>query len=337
MKATFVILSLTILSASGAPEDYVNFVRQVQGDTGVEWDVSVAPNGEMLSPEGVGEAGSLYELWSVHSSTASDYLLDQEFVSSFTPEVTIEIHTLDPYDVIPRTRVDQPFSASVLVGGLLIGSDAPIAAKQVLLTHEAFPYPDDLHGFAEGEAPSGHMVSSGYLDQNGEEVVDCPVSNIPGDDLTQVEGEEVFTAYALSDEGLGEEILDTALVQVWPIARAEITGINSGDTYDHLPPVQVILTDLYPDSETYVRVYKGSPDSESTPIEVEASYVIIEDVVPQDRLVTLSELDDLILEEGTYTFEVLHDTPFGTDLLDQVHPVVIDRTLTVRGSLFAKE
>ena len=131
--------------------------------------------------------------------------------------------------------------------------------------------------------------------------------------------------------------LDTALVQVWPIAKAVISGITTGESYDVLPPVQVTLSDLYPDSRTHVRIYRGASGSGSEPIEVEASYVIIEDIVPQDRVVTLDELDILIPEEGTYTFEVLHETPFGIDLLDQVHPVVIDRTLRVRGTLYASE
>ena len=72
-------------------------------------------------------------------------------------------------------------------------------------------------------------------------------------------------------------------------------------------------------------------------IDVSDSYVLIEDVVPQDRVVTLNKLDRLLPDEGTYTFEVIHTTPFGTELLDQVYPVVIDRRLHVRGTLYAKD
>lgn len=156
MKATAALFGLFTLATFGAPEDYINFVRQTQEDSGVEWDVSVASHSDMMSPEGVGEAGSIFELWSVHSSTASEYFLDEEFVSSFTPEVSIEIHTLDPYDVIPRARVDQPFSVSINVGGLLDGPGVPEAAKKVFFTHDAFAYPEGLHGFPGGDPPAGN-------------------------------------------------------------------------------------------------------------------------------------------------------------------------------------
>jgi hypothetical protein len=183
----------------------------------------------------------------------------------------------------------------------------------------------------------GVVVGSSYLDQNGDAVINHPVSSIAGEDLTTVEGEEEFTAYAISETGAGEEILDSAVVQVWPIALATITGLTSGESYDVVPTVQIVLADLYPDSETYLRIYKGLPGAGGDPIEVSDSYVIIEDIVPQDRLVTLSDLDAMLPDEGTYTFEVIHTTPFGTELLDQVYPVVINRTLEIRGTLFAKE
>lgn len=337
MKITLTLLLVTAIPALAVPEDYVNFVRQVQEDSGVEWDVSVAPRGEMLSPEGVGSLGSLYELWSVHSGTGHDYLLDEEFVSAFTPEAVIMIETLDPYDVVPRTRVDQPFTVTFDVGGLLVGADLPLQARQVLITHEAFAYPDGHHGFPGNQSREGEMVEGFHLDENGLTSVRYPMTSIAGEDLTKVEGEEEFTAYAVSETGAGIEVLDSALVQVWPMAGAEIRGIVSGQSYEDLPPVQVGLRDLYPDSETFLRIHKGAPGVGTDMIEVSDSYVLIDDVVPQDRLVTLNKLGRLLPDEGAYTFEIIHTTPFGTELLDQVYPVVIDRTLEVRGTLYANE
>ena len=114
MKRIVLFLSLIPALALGdVSKDYVNFVRQVQADSGVEWDVSVAPTGQMLSTEGVGPEGSHFQLWSIHALTASDFLLDEEFVSAYSPEGRVKIVTGDPYDVIPRTRCDQPFRVTI--------------------------------------------------------------------------------------------------------------------------------------------------------------------------------------------------------------------------------
>ncbi|NNC89763.1 MAG: hypothetical protein HKN82_15005, partial [Akkermansiaceae bacterium] len=120
MKTTALILTLGAASLCANPADeYVNFIRQIQKETGVEWDVGVAASGSALSPEGVTIGGAFFELWSVHNSTADEHLLDEQFVSAFLPSSAITIQTGDPYKPIPRTRVDQPFTVIVDVKGLL--------------------------------------------------------------------------------------------------------------------------------------------------------------------------------------------------------------------------
>lgn len=337
MKPSIVLFALTAATLSAQPEDYVNFVRQTQEDTGVEWDVTVAPSGEMLSLEGVGEAGSLFQLWSIHSFRVSEYLLDEEFVSSYTPEVTISITSRDPYEVIPRTRVDQPFTVTIRVEGLLSGPDLPSAAQRVLLTHEGFVYPEGVHGFPEGVERMGSAVDQSYVSENGEAKRSHSITSLMGPDLTQIEGEEEFVVWAVSEDGLGEEILDSAVLQVWPLAGASIFGIEPGVTYEQVPPIHVVLTDLYPDSETYVRITKGAPGSGGTAVPIEASYVLIDDVVPQDREILLDGVDSFFPRTGEYTIEVVHKTPFGLEILERLFPIVIDRTVAVHGAIYARD
>lgn len=95
--------------------DYANFIRQIQQDSGVEWDLAVGPDGEQISPEGVSVDGSFFQLWSIHSNSADEFLLDEQFVTSYTPNGAVTIQTGDPYQPIPRTRVDQPFSVTFAV------------------------------------------------------------------------------------------------------------------------------------------------------------------------------------------------------------------------------
>ena len=338
IRAILCLSTLALSAAVAAPEEYVNFVRQVQSDSGVEWDVTVTPRGQMLSPEGVGPKGSLYRLWSLHSLTASEYLLDEEFVSSYSPVATIEILTADPYETIPRTRVDQPFVVNIEIGGLLRPDRRgriPVAATTVHLLHEGFVYPEGEHTLANVQDPVGEELISGYIKRNGVTTLRFPWTNLSGPDLTKLEGEEVFTVSSLEDYGVTESVLQSAKVQIWPLAEGSIGGVDPTVVYTDVPDVTVTLRDLYPDSTTHVRVYMGPPNgSPSKSRDLPTSYVVIDDVIPQNRTVVLDDLDEIMEETGSYTLEVLHTTPFGTEILDRFHPIKVSRGIKVRGTLF---
>jgi hypothetical protein len=361
MKNSLLVLILTYAVAAADPSDYVNFVRQIQEDSGVEWDVSVAPSGSMLSPEGVGPSGSLFQLWSVHSISANEYHLDEEFVSAYTPSATITIQTGDPYQVIPRTRVDQPFSVRIGISGLVFGNGQPggppPSAGQVLLTHAGANYPEGQHSFNGNGNPNPgpgnnngngnpnpgggpHTeIGSAMINSNGQVVLNYPFTNLTGEDLTKVEGEEVWSVHAL-DGGTGGlpfvqgDVLESATLQIWPIADGEISGVDTTGSYQTLPTLTVSLNDLYPDSTTYLRTYFGPPST--TPSETESfqsSYVIIQDSIPQNRTLSLDGLDDYFQKAGAYTIEIVHETPFGTEVLSQFYPLNIKRSIAVRGSI----
>ncbi len=327
-----------------APEDYVNFVRQIQQDSGVEWDVTVAPRGEMLSPEGVGPAGSLFQLWSIHGPTAFEYHLDEEFVSAYSPSAKIVIETGDPYPHIARTRVDQPFEVRIDINGLTHENGAPVEAGHVLLTHSMARYPQGRHSFAgQGGGASqdqSEVIDAGTVSSNGLILLEYAHTNLTGPDLTKVEGEEVWTVSAVTGGGTDPleeaDVLEISKLQVWPIAEAAFTGVDPAEKYSEVPPIRVRLMDLYPDSTTWVRVYAGPPagDPEGAR-EISNSYVVIEDSIPQDRTVTLEEIESLFETSGSYTLEVLHRTPFGTDILTQFFPLQIDFSIRVRGTVYS--
>jgi len=343
MKTTLCITALTTVIAAAGPEDYVNFVRQIQQDTGVEWDVSVSASGSMLSQEGVGPAGSLFQLWSIHNLTASEYHLDEEFVSSYTPSAAITVLTADPYKHVARTRVDQPFQVRIHTSGLVHGGDAPPAAGQVLLTHAAGNYPDGEHAF-DGNVEGNHAtLASALIYWNGQFTLNYGFTSLRGPDLTKVEGEEVWTIFALDGGTSGNpfvqgEVLQSATLQIWPIADATISGVDTVEKYETLPPISVTLNDLYPDSTTHVRVYRGAPTSSPTNAsDIQSSYVIIQDSIPQNRVVDIEGIDDLFEKTGAYTMEVLHTTPFGTEILTTLYPLNIERSISIRGSIYSAD
>ena len=338
------LLAFAAVLQADPADDYVNFIRQTQVDTGVEWDVSVAASGASLSPEGVGEEGSFFQLWSIHSPTAYEYMLDEQYVSSYLPTARIVITTADPYSSVARTRVDQPFTVRIKVDGLYDGTNAlapediPEASVNVAFAHTVANYPEGSHALATGSAIEPTLIREGYISENGLAVLDYSMTNLSGADMTQVEGEEIFTMSSLADYGIEASVLDSKRVQIWPVATGSISGLDPLKRYTDIPPITVNLDDLYPASETYVRAYRGAPASVPVnPFLVLGSYVVVADSIPQARNLTISDVNHFFKKEGPYTLEIIHETPFGFDILDQFYPLLVDRTIEFNGGLNTRE
>ncbi len=341
-KSVLLLASVLPATLYADPDDYVNFIRQIQQDSGVEWDVTVPPSGNAISPTGVSSDGAFFELWSIHNESVSEFLLDEQYVTAYTPNATIRIVTGDPYRAIRRTRVDQPFQVQITVTGLIDESDpnyatAPDASKWVDYTHSTFSYPEGGYTFKKVENPLGNVVAEGFMEKTARTSVTFFASNLSGPDLTKVTGEEVFTISAQADYGVSATVLDSEKIQIWPVATGTIRGTDPTEYYEQVPPIQVNLENLYPHSTTYIRVYEGPPTSSPAKYSVvNTSYVIIEDSIPQNRSLVIREVDQFVTEEGLHTIELLHRTPFGTDLLasTQVH---VDRTIEINGGVINQE
>ena len=344
MKSILLCASVSLpgLLLADTSADYVNFIRQIQQDTGVEWDMSVSAHGDgIVSPTGVSEVGSFFELWSIHSSNLTEYLLDEQYVTSYTPNATVEILTGDPYEAVPRTRCDQPFQVRITVRGLMdpadpLYVDAPDAAKQVDYSHASFAYAEGTHSLDDVSDPVGTLVEDGYMEENATATVTFKVTNLTGPDLTKVQGEEVFTISALADFGVSGSMLDSERVQIWPMAEGTLSGVDPDELYEEVPPLTVTLKDLYPSSKTYLRIYEGAPTTTpENPEVISDSTIIIEDSIPQDRTLVLSDIDKYFVNEGEHTIELLHETPFGIEIITS-SAVRVDRTVEVVGSFFSK-
>jgi hypothetical protein len=66
------------------------------------------------------------------------------------------------------------------------------------------------------------------------------------------------------------------------------------------------------------------------------SYVLVNDSVPQERSMSIDEVDEVFTKDGAYTLEIVHVTPFGTDLLEQFYPLRINRTIEIKASVFSE-
>jgi hypothetical protein len=316
-----------------AGEDFVNFVRQHQKTTGVVWSMPVQAEGEAPSQLPLEEGGALFQLWTIDQSNARDFLLDQKLVGAYLPSASITIKTLDPYSIVPRTRADQPFSVTVNGAGLLAGTDLPEAATRVLLEHHTAAYDAEKTAIPAAKAISGTPLSSAYLGTNGSTTLTFPVTNLQAADPTTASGEEHFVVHALGDESAAQTQLATARVEVWPVASGKIEGITEGDRVRfHAPAITVSLTDLYPRSNTWLQVYQGTPRLDTVGTKVTGSVLVLDQDRGADRLLTVSDYDTALPEDGTYTIELLTETPFGIDRLDHI-TFIVDRKMEIRAQL----
>jgi len=328
MKLLSLLLTLSAVSASAQTSTYVNFVRQTQQGTGVVWDMPVAAAGAASSALALESQGALFQLWTINSSTAKDYLLDQKLVGAYLPKADIKIITLDPYTAVPRTRIDQPFSVEIQVAELLSGTGLPDAATKVLLEQHIQAYPAGQTTLDPVVVASNTPLSSAYLSQNGKTVLKFSASSLKATDLTKATGEEHFIVKALADGTIAQSQIASARVQVWPVASGSIIGLTAGQEYRYqIPTVQLNLNDLYPRSDTYFMLYAG------TQVNGVEGTVIKSFPVDRDQTVTqilsVTELSSAFKSDGTYTVALISETVYGRELLCPPVTFTVKRALAV--------
>lgn len=341
MKRTLGLFAALVVSAgTGAAQPspasyYQNFVRQVQlpadGGEGTVWNVPVAQTGEQLSPLEINPGGARFELHTVNSDPFIGYLLDTKYVSAYTPVAEVQIRTEDPYETVPRTRADRPFNVEITINGLRNGVDDPDASKRVKVLHHVQSY-----GQGDGSGVNRDMATllgQGYIETNGTQVLQYLVNSVPGADRAKVRGEERFSVFSLADYQAPESHLDSLFVQIWPVADGTISGLADGELVRFkAPSLTLSINDIYPDSQIYAQIYRGAESLGTEGTVIPGSALVINESVPQNRILTLQNWDDVITGDGVWTMELLTSTPFGIDRLDHV-TFNVDRTITVNGSV----
>jgi len=314
---------------------YTNFIRQVQLPSGVQWDASVASAGEQRSALAIDPGGARFELWTVKTTPLTSYLLDTRYISAYIPAADVKITTEDPYPVVPRTRADRPFSVEIQISGLLSGSNVPDPSKSVKLLRHVQSYGTGVG--AEIDRSQAILLTQAMVSNNGKLNLEYEVTEIPGSNRSKVRGEERFSIYSLADYQAPESQLGQRYVQIWPVADGRIEGIEPDKVYRHrLPAVNVTVNDLYPDSRTYVQVYPGEPRLGEEGTIIPGSALILNETVPQSRVLTLQGYEAAFQTDGRWTMELLTVTPFGIDRLSHVS-FSIRRSIRVNSTLSTME
>ena len=315
---------------------YTNYIRQYQMPSDVSWDASdtVAANGTQLSALAINPGGARFDLWTMKSSSVTgltEYLLDTSYVGTYVPVATVVIRSEDGSATSPRTRADRPYYVDVTVSGLLAGATDPEPSKSVKFLRHVQSY--GVGGTGIGiDRTQATLLTQTSISTNGKQTLTFLVNSIPGADRSKIRGEERFSIFSLEDYQAPESQLASQTIQIWPVADGTISGIAQDQLIRFaMPSVTLALNDLYPNSTTYAQVYKGNPQLGKTGKIVPGSGLVINDSVPQSRVLSLSNYDTVFDSDGRWTMELLTVTPFGTDRLAYLS-FDLDRTIEVNGS-----
>ena len=315
---------------------YTNLIRQVQLPSGVVWDASVSQSGTQMSMMGVDSGGSRFELYTVDNESFASSLLAIAYVGTYVPMATVTIRSKDPYGPIVRTRADQPFYVDLTVSGLLTTTGAPASSKSAKLLRHVQSYLAGSTG-VDINRSLATLLSQASITQNGAQTLTYALTSIPGTDRTKVRGEERFSVYSVADSLVAETQIASKYIQIWPVASGSLAGMTQGQLIRlTLPQITVTLNDLYPNSTTYVQVYHSDPMLGFVGNVVPGSALVVNDAVPQSRVLTLEGYDALFDNDGRWTMELLTVTPFGTDLLYTVS-FDLDRTIETNGAFTTVE
>ncbi|RYD38257.1 MAG: hypothetical protein EOP86_01345 [Verrucomicrobiaceae bacterium] len=332
------------------------WIRQTDLGTGLNYDIPLGPNGgAFASTMPVPKEGTLLELFA--RGTAWDsavYLLDSKIVQAYTPAVTVALATEDPYvrgdattgNYVRRTRADRPFSLRITVSGLVAGSSSP-AENSLYFCQKNCSY-DPLTYSGLGKTPA--LAYEANL-SNGITAVGPVYHELTGTALTKACGEQSYTFVRYAADNLPDTILAQPKLEVWPVASAAVTNLTAGTVYiDRLPPINIELSNLYPDSRTYTQIYRG-PAALGTagtvvggtecrfgrfynPTQAEAPTN-----VPQNQSIAVTDLSNYTPTDGIYTLEVWTETPFFNRVPERLRTITfeVDRVITSRGQLNSAE
>lgn len=341
MKTTLSLLVATASLAAADSVPYVNKIVQIienpddPNNPTMRYLNPIAASGTSDAPEGV-NGRSIFQLWTVHNTTGVDYMLDEKTVSSYHPQAQITITSQDPYTAIPRTRVDQPFTVTYTVSGIVTDDpNVQDAAKSVVFDHRVTAYEPGENEAGDDAPYTTHDHDP--VTQNGQHTLSGLTTQLSAADLTQVRGEELFSIYANPDFGVvGASLLASERVQIWPIASGSISGVDPSKRYALVPTIQVQTTDLYPHSDTFLHYYLTSD-----PTNPATSGVIgnkrKRTTVPESKNWKIRRLDRRIKKDGVYTLELLHTTVFNTIRLGDPVQITVDRTIEVQGGVISAE
>jgi hypothetical protein len=268
-------------------------------------------------------------------------LLAEKTVGAFIPQATIQITSADPY-LETRTRADQPFNMVIAIGKLpKPESNTPAGVPtKVKLARSYKLYHPTLHVPMENGSGQGTYDQAYEFNLNGTYTFPGLYQNLPGPSPTQVMGEETFTATVKVGSNSSDAQIASKTVKIWPVGAAEIQGLVEGKIYPAAPEsLRVSYTNAYPASDSYVQIYKGEPQLNKSGTIIASSMFPLNSFEPQSSFRPIAEYAESVIEDGTYTMEVMTVTPFNDRKPERLTYATfqIKRSMEIRGSVSTME
>ncbi len=293
-----------------------DFIRQIQILNGQSLihDIPVSANSGQVMSQPIDADSSIFQLYATTigaNGGQSLVKLDEKTVGTFLPGGNVEIISIDPH-FPPRSRADQPFTVRYTVSGLMANqsNQLPPFARQVrvarsFVLHSATDYTPTNEG--------GEYAGIQTFTQNGVFVENNRFQSLPFDRPTKAVGCETFMMYLDPSPGSSNrQELSSATVQIWPVAEVQFEELENNRIYNFIPSsARIHVSDLYPQSITYAQIYPGgyAPGTVGTPMP--DTIVSYNSHVPQNVILSLSDMEQLVTDDGEYSVEVLTIAPFN--------------------------
>lgn len=380
MKRITGVLAVAVVAmwVSAVRADVANEIRQIPLDEGlpVQFMYNLPDVGSQAVAAPIEGTGALFELWAdgEGDDAGAMTLVDSKVIGLYMPKGVFTVNVLDPWRgsvtesvsgnqverPVYRTRADQPFSVQGSVTDLLTDPAAPRAAREVNFLH-----------LATNATAGGY-----YVDPDNEYTIESLVftgsdsysgagSSLTGfPDSTLRNGEEKFEMLSYADETVPNRWkVGSATVKVFPVGTGTFMQRDGGGGQEAFAPNQVFTdkvrdifvhyTAVYPDSKTYVQIYKDAPSLGIAGSPIAVSVLDATGAVePQDSETIYSATGIMIKDSylqryftlggnGVYTLEIIaSDLPpnfsnGGAERLAYIS-FTVNRSVNVRGQIGTK-
>jgi len=314
-----------------------NLIRQIDLDSGVimytysNYDFGTFVAGMPVT----GPIGAMFELWVDINGTMTH--IDTIFVGPYVPTASFLVTSQDPWQrtvldpvsgsLVPfnifRTRADIPFTVAVTVGNLSADPALPLATRAVNL---------EVSG-ANGD-PITYILGGEYPINSVDLTAASPTYSWIG--LSQLTGHGHAAGKEIGQQHFSMQTYPDAITPSWQVGRATViiwpkaSAVFSQFTknlkkiepfddfqtfYGETEDILVNYTDLYPESNTYVQMYKGPQVTGTVGIPITVTSLDLAGLgydVPQNSQPQGIKIRNVDLEEviniggnGLYTLEVI--------------------------------
>ncbi len=270
----------------------------------------------------IGDNGSRFEIWGwkLEAGTlVEEIFLDSTEVGTYQPHAEIRITSLDPYPAFHRSRVDQPFTVTYQVNGLMpAGAGSPVSSTKVLVEHHIDLYAPGSYDGSQVEATS--LLRSFEISTNGDTPFTFPVTNIVARDLARRSGRERFIVHALADGTTPQRVIAQTSIEICPIPEGNFNDLDLTKSYRSLPEFTVSVWRAYPSSSSWVEVYEGGYVSNKRGTILGSTYEAPDQVYPVSYSMLDFETFPSDLQPTTsagMTFVLRSSSPFPGESLEE--------------------